>query len=282
MKASRVEFVLGLLPFVIFGAAAVVMESPFPGPIDVNQVPFLLKLGAWLFFGGYVVILFVLFAGVLLEFPRWSMPYLVYGVLFAVYLMNASTPGLVIFGFPMWGRELWGWRSLVPVGTVLLLGLLLSRPPWQPLVQLVKNIWRDWTTLAFGLYGLMPMIGLIIQDEMDNAYTMGITLLCALIVLAGAVLYLRYGDRPYRALFLLGSVFVSILISTLNANWYWGTHDVDFSTGVRTALPGPAPWGKIITEALTTAGSVTLFFTACGVVGLLYYLTHRKGGSYER
>jgi hypothetical protein len=52
---------------------------------------------------------------------------------------------------------------------------------------------------------------------------------------------------------------------------------MDFSTGVRTGSPGPAPWGKIITEALTTAGSVTLFFSAGGVVGLLYYLSTVKG-----
>jgi hypothetical protein len=188
MKASRVEFVLGLLPFVIFGAAAVVMESPFPGPIDVNQVPFLLKLGAWLFFGGYVVILFVLFAGVLLEFPRWSMPT---GCTRAVRglpdeRLHARAGD---FGLPMWGRELWGWRSLVPGwGRCCCSGLLLSRPPWQPLVNWSKTSWRDLDNP--GLRAVRPhaMIGLIIQDEMDNAYTMGITLLCALIVLAGAVI----------------------------------------------------------------------------------------------
>ncbi len=82
-----------------------------------------------MYFGGYLVVLAGLFWGWLKGFPRWVFSYLAYGIVFALYLANASTPGLVIFNIPMWGRELWGWRACVPMAMVALSALLLSRPP---------------------------------------------------------------------------------------------------------------------------------------------------------
>ncbi len=262
------DLALGLLPFIILGAVAVILESP--QTFRVQQPGPLMYLGSWLFFGGYLLMLIILFWAILKGFPRWSMPYLVYGTLFAVYLSNASTPGLVVFGIPLWGRQLWGWRSLVPVGFILLLGLILSRPPWKPVFQLFRNIWNDWTFLAFGLYGLLPVIGPVLQDEMTHEYTLWITIAEVLIVLAGATLYLVTARKPYRIAFLLVGLFFAALISMIGTNYYWNTHSVNFSTGVRTPLPGPVPWQKIIGEGLTTAGVMTLILAATGLVGLLH------------
>jgi MFS family permease len=273
-KTSWGEVALGLFPFVILGAAAALLEAPYkftPGQTTITGY-----LGAVLFFGGYVLILAILFWACLKGFPRWSMPYLVYGTIFALYTANASTPGLVIFGIPMWGRQLWGWRAYVLVGFVILLGLLFSRPPWKPIFQLFKNIWNDWTFLPFGLYGLLPMIGPIMQDEMTHEYTLWTTIAEVLIVLAGAALYLIYARKPYRVAFLLGGLFFAALVAAIGTNYYWNTYEVNFTTGVRRLLAGPVPWQKIITDAFMTAGAMTLILALTGLVGLLHYAVNRS------
>lgn len=264
---SRGELFLGLLPFLVLGAAAVLMEAP--NPVITGQGPAAQYIGGVLFLTGYLLILAILLWAFVKEFPRWSMPYLVYGAIFALYMANVSTPGLVIFNIPMWGRQLWGWRAWVPLGLVALLGLLFSRPPWKPIVQLFKNIWNDWTYLAFGFYGLLPMMGPILQDEMEHTYTLWLTLAEALITLAGAALYLANPRKPYRIGFLLGGLFLAILVSMTGTNYYWDTHSVNYTTGEKTLLSGPAPWGHILSTAFLTAVVMTLILALTGVVGLL-------------
>jgi hypothetical protein len=48
-------------------------------------------------------------------FPRWSYPYGSVLLLISLYFMNASTPGISFFGYEGFGRELWGWRSRIPL-----------------------------------------------------------------------------------------------------------------------------------------------------------------------
>ncbi|MEW6400761.1 MAG: hypothetical protein AB1649_03115 [Chloroflexota bacterium] len=123
---------MGLFPFVLLGAMAVLFEVPR----EWGNVESLMKLAGLLMFGGYLMLLAGLYVGAVTGFPRWVFPYLVYAFGFALYISNASTPGLVVFGVAMWGRELWGWRALVPVGFVMLLVPLLNRRPRRFLVSL--------------------------------------------------------------------------------------------------------------------------------------------------
>jgi hypothetical protein len=263
---SRGEIVLGLLPFVMLGTAIVLFEAPLkPGPPAGVAMVTAGVLGL----GGYVLILAVLLWAWLKEFPRWSMPYLGYGLIFALYFSFVATPGLVIFNIPVWGGELWGWRACAPVGLVALAGFLLSRPPWKPLFRLFEKIWKDWTFLAFGLYGFLPLVLPILQDEMDHAYSLWPTLIAVFIVAAGAALYLVYARKPFRSAFLLGGMFLAVLAVSIGSNFYWKTHSVDLTTGVRTLLTGPAPWQAIIIESVITAGILTLILAATGLVGLL-------------
>jgi hypothetical protein len=264
---SRSELFLGLLPFMVLGTTATLMEAP--GPVASTQEPAAQFIGYVLFFIGYLLILAALLWAFVKGFPRWSMPYLVYGAIYALYMANVSTPGMVIFNIPLWGRQLWGLRAWAPVGLVALLGMLLSRPPWRPVAQLFKNIWNDWTYLAFGFYGLLPMIAPILQDEMEHTYTLWTTLAAALIALAGAALYLIYARKPFRAAFLLVALFLAIIVVMVGTNYYWETHSVNFSTGESTLLTGPVPWGQIALTAFYTAGTMTLILALTGVVGLL-------------
>jgi len=270
------EIVLGLLPFVVLGTAVVLFEAPLkPGPAAGVAIVVAGVLGV----GGYVLILAALLWAWLKEFPRWSMPYLGYGLIFALYFSFVATPGVVLFNIPVWGSEVWGWRACAPVGLVVLVGLLLSRPPWKPLFRLFENIWKDWTFLAFGLYGFLPLILPILQDEMDHAYTLWPTLIAVLIVVAGAALYLVYARKPFRSAFLLGGMFLAVLAVSIPANYYWDTHSVNFTTGVRTLLPGPVPWQAIIIESLIAAGKLTLILAVTGLVGLLHSQVGRRTAS---
>ncbi len=271
------DLALGLLPFIILGAGAFLNEAP--KNLKPDQLAVSMQLAGVLFLGGYVLILAVLCLAFLKGFPRWSMPYLGYGLIFALYSSFVATPGLVIFNIPIWGGEMWGWRACAPVLLVLLVGLLLSRPPWMPVFRLFENIWKDWTFLAFGLYGFLPLVLLILQDEMDHAYTFWPTLIAVLIVVAGAALYLVYARKPFRSTFLLGGMFLAVLSVSIATNYYWDTHSLDLTTGARTLLTGPVPWQMIITKSFATAGILTLILAVTGLVGLLHSQVGKRTAS---
>src|SRR5512140_3172001 len=67
-------------------------------------------VGGWIFLIAVIILITVLTAGWIKDWPRWAFPYI--GVMLGVSLMlsNSSTPGLVLFGYTFDRSELWGWR----------------------------------------------------------------------------------------------------------------------------------------------------------------------------
>jgi hypothetical protein len=269
---------VGIFPFVLLG----IMALAFEFPREWGSGELFRTIGGVLMFGGYLVILIGLLFGALAGFPRWSFPYLIYSVVFALYISNASTPGLVVFNIEMWGRELWGWRAWVPLGVVIILVPILNRHPWKLLKSLWNGVANNWSHLTFGLYGLLPLFILIGLDEMDNAYSFPAAVGGVVFILIGAIFYLRLKSRFWRTFSLFAFAFLSILAIMATSNLYWNTYSVNFTTGERRLLEGPVPYGSILAEAIKNAFIATLFLLLPGVIKLLGSIEHFAQGVIKR
>jgi hypothetical protein len=97
-------------------------------------------------------------------------------------------------------------QVLIAVGAFgLIVGILtLIARAWRPLHSLYRGIRQDWTRLSFGLFtGMLVLFGGggIDFDE-DPIFTLNV-FMPSLIVLAGALIYLRSTTKAQRILALL-------------------------------------------------------------------------------
>jgi len=261
---------VGIFPFVLLG----IMALAFEFPREWGNGELFRTLGGLLMFGGYLVILVGLLIGALAGFPRWSFPYLIYSIIFALYISHASTPGLVVFNIEMWGRDLWGWRAWVPLGVVMTLVPILNRHPWQLLKSLWVGVVKNWSRLTFGLYGLLPLFILIGLDEMEDTYSFPAAVVAVVFILAGAILYLRLKSPFWRTFSLFLFAYLGILVVMAISNYYWDTHDVNFITGERRLIDEPVPYGNILGKAIGNALIAVLFLLLPITVKLLGFIGH--------
>jgi hypothetical protein len=170
---------------------------------------------ALIYAGAYMVVLGVSWVK---GFPRWCYPYWALGLAFSGQLVSAATPGLRIFGHTFGHDELWGWRAWIPVLVVAAVALLLSRSV-RPLRQLVMGVWHDWTRLSFGFYGLLPLVLMIVFDEVhgEGPYMAVLSVVLAM----GALAYMRSIKTWQRALALLGGLTLTWALSTVYLAIYW-------------------------------------------------------------
>jgi hypothetical protein len=253
-RASTVA--LGVLLFVLLGLAV----ELFNAPVARENSALMNLVGATVWFVAYLLVLGLLLNGWLAGFPRWVYPYLGYAFIFPLYLSFVSTPGLALFGIPLWGTAAWGWRAFVPLGLIMLLGLSFSRPPWSNLVQLVRQAWEDWTLVAFSLFGLLPLVVFISLDEVEHTFSFWPKLVATLLVILGAFLYMRLARWELRYLVLLACAFTAVAVMSGGTSYYWNTHDVNTTTGAvwaRTAAP--VNWPGVLITAVTEAGFVVGF-----------------------
>jgi hypothetical protein len=268
------QVVLGLLPLIVLGLGTTLREIPRTSGLAVLIISIS-------FMGPYLIVLTGLLWGWLKGFPRWVYPYLVYGIVFALYLSFASTPGFAIFNIPMWDRDLWGWRAFVPLGIIVAVALLLSRPPWGPVVKMVKDVWNNWTLFAYGLYGLLPLIIPILQDEVGRSYRFPTTAIAAIIMLVGAASYLGMAKSRLRTAVMLAGVFLSILTASVGSSLYWQTHHVNLLTNDHQLIEGPMPWGSIVILSMYGSGICTLaLLLVPGLIGVAHrFVNTRRPGS---
>ena len=238
--------ILGMLLFVLLGAADVLFAVPIP------------LIGVLASFVGYLLVLGLLLAGWRAGFPRWVYPYLGYALIFPLNLSNVSTPGLALLGLPIWGREHWGWRAFVPLGFVVVLALVFNRSSWGNLVGLVRHAWEDWTLLAFSLFGLLPMVVTISLDEVEHAFAFWPKMAGTLLVILGAFLYMRLARPGLRYLVLLACTFTAVAVMSGGASYYWSTHDIDFTTGAILLVTTSVEWPGVLSTAASQASLVVL------------------------
>jgi hypothetical protein len=269
---------LGLFPFLLLGLMVVAFETPREW---VSQET-IFSVGLTLMLGGYLLILVGLLAGALAGFPRWVYPYLAYSVLFPLFLGRASTPGLVIFNIEMWGRESWSLRAFVPLAIVFLAVPLLNRQPWRLADALLDGIREDWTLMAFGLYGMLPLFVFLSQDEMEHAYSFPGAVAGMALILLGVFIYLRLDSRFWRTFGLFACAYLAFLAVNASAHLYWDTHSMDIITGERSLLPGPAPYANILVKAVRDAILPTLIVMLPGVVGIRQWWLNRRDTDSHR
>ncbi|MBI4769042.1 MAG: hypothetical protein HY784_01160 [Chloroflexi bacterium] len=148
-------------------------------------------------------------------------------------MTNVATPGMVLFGTPMFGRELWGWRAWIPLLVAAPIALAVTRPS-RPLARLATNIGQDWTLLTFGMFAVMPLLVAIGFDEMDRLTSLYFMVPLALLMTGVALVHMRSRQPRGRIMAL------AIGILTARSAPLWGRR----STGNRAngRSPGRLRW----------------------------------------
>jgi hypothetical protein len=216
------EVLAGVIPFFIGGMYLIAGEIPHEWTALENS-----NLGqivdTWRAVSLWALILVppVAFAIAWIKsFPRWSYPFISLGTLIALYIMIASTPGLSFFGYPTFGREMWGWRALMPFMLATLVALLISRSV-APLVTLIRQVFEDWTLMTYSLFGMLPLFVSIAFDEMDRLYSLYFMVFLALVMLVFCVVYLRSRSQQMRVLALVLGVGLVMLTTSVGTKLYW-------------------------------------------------------------
>jgi hypothetical protein len=174
-------------------------------------------------------------------FPLWSFPLWALMLILSLYLMDAATPGLWFFGYIFGPRDLWGWRSWIPLAIVVLVAFGWTRS-LRPFSDLIGGVWRDWTRLSFAFYGLLPVALLIAFDEVmgDGPVLVVLNVLLAL----GALVYMRVTRNWQRALALLVSVLICWSAATIFKAAYWSVLHKEYG------LAWVTPWESTVRNML--------------------------------
>jgi len=201
----------GALPFLLFGIASVLSRGP--GRFDTSE-----------FLAFYALVLVGLLVGWVRGFPRWTLAYLGWAVLFAWWWSRMGVGALGQRLGYAWTDQ-WGWASWAPLGAASIAGLLLTRS-LQPLRALAARLWREWAWLSLGAYILLSYVGLL-ADENHHPYLLGLIAASTLAASAGAALYMRGATGLRRRLGLLVGVAGMALIgayseSTWDYRAYYG------------------------------------------------------------
>ncbi|MBI5033761.1 MAG: hypothetical protein HZB51_24855 [Chloroflexi bacterium] len=167
-------------------------------------------------FAAYLIPLFVILGiGWAAKFPRWSFPYL--GAV--TYVMT------IVFTEPM--------RRLLMLGTAeaqvlttgmmvfLIFGcLVLIGSVWRPLNSLYQGVRRDWTQFSFALYvGAVLLASAVDHDDYPTLTAM--VMMPSLILLLGALAYLRSTTKLHRILSMLIPLSLAIAVRIIeNKEFY--------------------------------------------------------------
>ena len=255
------EIILGMLPLIVLGLGVILSSMPteIRWPAAVTYIVYFLP---------YMVVMAGCLWGWLKGFPRWVYPYLVYGVFFALYFSLSGQPT-----YKVWVFDLWDWIPFAPVGMVILLALRFGKSPLQAAAKMVESVWKDWTLLGYGLYGLLPILIPILEDETDRSYRFPVTAAAITLMLVCAVLYVGTTKPWLRTTSLLGGLFLSLLTASAGAELYWKTHDINIITNERRFIGGPVPWGDILPQSILLSVGFTLILLLLPLlVGLLHWL----------
>lgn len=215
-SATTGQVVMGSLPFVVFGLFLILLEIP----IDW-------KLPAWLAAFASVIFVSLLLLpaigfsiGWVQRFPRWSYPYAGMAFLMTLYIANVTTPGLNILGYPIFGREVWGWRACLPLGTAFVVALAISRS-FQPFVRLFTNLWEDWSILSYFMVGFLPLLIAVEFDEIDRLYSLYFMVPLAVLLVGMVIFYLRGRHTWQRVLALTVGILIIITATSVGSTAYW-------------------------------------------------------------
>lgn len=213
---SRGEIFAGVGLFLFLGLFLSFMELPYEwGWIERNST-----LGSYIFGVQFILPATGYCVGWIKGFPRWSYPYVGVSLLISLYLMNGSTPGISFFGYEVFGRELWGWRSWIPLLTATVVALIISKS-FKPVKRFFTNGWEDWTLFTFCMFGWMPLLVWVVFDEVDNLYTIYFALGLNAVMILSAYAYM-WGTRIWQRALALGiGIVITVAVASLGSTLYW-------------------------------------------------------------
>lgn len=204
------ETAAGVLPLTLFSLATT-LEGVKHSPLATALT--------WIF----MFLLYALpLAGILKAwergFPRWSPPYLGLAVIGVVLLRALMFDPLFLDVIPMVTLRL----SVLLLLVFFLIGAwrLVRRTREKP----IPAGELDWTSFLFGAQVWMPFVVMVIFDEIPVAARASLVLFCGVILLAGALVYLRARSRWVGALGLAVSMALAWWGAGYLAGWYWGAH----------------------------------------------------------
>jgi hypothetical protein len=220
--STWLETLAGMLAFLQFPLIYGLGMFIFPQYPDDSWLIALAR--AMVFLSTWFIILLLGFAiGWWKGFPRWCYPYVASSILGSFYLANASTPGMNLFGFQVFGREVWGPRACIPALLMIGIMLLVTRS-FKSLAPLFTNAWEDWTRVTFALFGQMPLINFIVFDEVPDRYTTPFQVALVIITMLAAAAYLRSTSTIGRVLSLFAGFGLCVAIDAIAPTLYWLDH----------------------------------------------------------
>jgi len=237
--ATTGQVVMGAFPFFLFSLILIMFELPN----TLFDLAWFITVGGIVF--GMLLILPAIGFGIgwAQGFPRWSYPYVGMALLMAFYIQNASTPGLKLFGIPIFGRELWGWRAWVPLGTTFIIAIIISRS-FKPFIIFFVNLWNDWSVLSYLMVSATPLLVMIAFDEIDRMYSLYFMVPFAVLLVGMVIFYLGAQNAWQRVLALTVGVIAIIFPSVIGTTSYWLPRNGIFLSGVRIM------WTRAITITL--------------------------------
>ena len=233
-SATAGQVIIGSLLFLVFGLFLILPEIPSEW-----------KISAWVAPGRQLVFIFLLTlpaigfgVGWVQKFPHWSYPYTGMAFVMGLYVAQSTTPGLQILGYPIFGRELWGWRAWIPLATAFVGALAISRS-FQPVLKLFTNLWEDWSILSYLMVGFLPLLISIEFDEIDRLYSLYFMVPFAMLLVGVAVFYLLGHHTWQRVLALTVGILVIIVATAIGPTSYRLEHGgTSLANAVR--VPGRA------------------------------------------
>jgi len=153
--------------------------------------------------GWYVFLLLGCGVSWVKRFPRWSYPWGA-PILLAACLVMAMA------------ATVHGTLSVLAAGLLVLLMLATAlhlSHSMLPLLQSAVGVWRDWTLLSFGLYGIMPLAVWISFDEVPSSHSMPFLAGSAMILAGGALAYARSSQTWPRILSLVSGTSLSWIVA---------------------------------------------------------------------
>ncbi|EKD30846.1 MAG: hypothetical protein ACD_77C00472G0009 [uncultured bacterium] len=196
---------LATIPFGLFGLSWAFSNSG----LEFN-VPQFIRL--FLFWTPMISMFVLLGIGWIKNFPRWSFPSIGFCLLFSMYLMMVSIPGLSndVLG-------LWAWIPLV----ITLIISLIFKPGIEPIKKIIEKIKEEPALILFALYGFAPIFVWILCDEMYTKWMIFIALISTLILSSGIYLFLRCDKKSTRVLSMIISGLLAVIFTYAASYIYW-------------------------------------------------------------
>jgi hypothetical protein len=220
---------LAVLPFVLFGAASMLVRTNFLFPYPYSYLNY-----SYADLAMYVIALTGLFFGLVKGIPRWMYSYLGWSVFFAWREMYRPIDSFS--DSPVQDSAVFSVWSWMPLLLVIGMAILFSRS-LRPFRQLAADIWQDWTHLSLSMFALIAFFALPGgYDENHHPYLFVFMSATALAICGSVWFFMRSSNARRRSFALAaGMVAAYILILVCDKTWnWWAYHGLP--------VPAPDPW----------------------------------------